>query len=101
MEFFKMFVLVSPFISAGLASILTYVFSTKAKRKEYLYQNRVDSFKLIAAKIAELERYCSSKISFNQGNEFAPSYDEARNGLAYRTEIAHIADFNKIFLTYN
>lgn len=99
MDFFKLFVLAAPFISAGLASYLTYVSSTKAKRKEYLYQNRIEGFKEIATNIAELKRYCLGNIALNQGNEFAPFYDETGSGLMYRTAIAHAADFNQIFLT--
>ncbi|WP_303312187.1 hypothetical protein [Hymenobacter sp. BT730] len=99
MDFFKIFLTIAPFISAGLASFLTYSFGTKAKRKEYLYQNRVESFRQIAIKVSELKKYCFGKIALIQGNEFSPFFDLEGSGLMHRSAIADTVDFNQIFLT--
>lgn len=99
MDFFKIFVVIAPFISAGLASFLTYVFGTRAKRKEYLYQNRIESFKQIAIKISELKKYCLSKVACYEGNEFSPFYDLEGSGLMHRSSISDTVEFNQIFLT--
>ncbi len=99
MDYFQAASLLSPFVAAALTSLLSYNFATKTKRKEYLYQNRVEAFKLIAAKVAAFKIYCEGRIAILRGNEFSPYYDEAGSGLSFRSEIARESELNQIFLT--
>ncbi|WP_139255090.1 hypothetical protein [Hymenobacter psychrophilus] len=99
MDFFSSFVIISPFISAALASSLTYIFGTRAKRKELLYQNRIESFKQIAIRVSELKKYCIGQLAVYQGNEFSPFYELEGSGLTHRGAIANITEYNQIFLT--
>lgn len=99
MNYFQIASIVSPFIAAILASLLSYSFTTKTKRKEFLYQNRVDSFKSIAAKITSFKKYCLGRIASLKGNEFSPYYDEEGSGLTFRREISTDSELNQLFLT--
>ena len=99
MNYFQIASILSPFIAAILASLLSYSFTTRTKRKEFLYQNRLEAFKLIAAKITSFKKYCIGKIALHSGHEFSPYYDEEGSGLTFRTEIANEAELNQLFLT--
>jgi hypothetical protein len=98
-DFYQLAAVISPFISASLAGALTYFYSTKTKRKEYLYQNRIEAFKQIFAKISALKKYCAGKIASYGGHEFSPFWAEGPGGLHHRTEIAEAALMNQIFLS--
>ena len=99
MNYFQIASILSPFIAAILVSLLSYSFTTRTKRKEFLYQNRLEAFKLIAAKITSFKKYCIGKIALHSGHEFSPYYDEEGSGLTFRTEIANEAELNQLFLT--
>ncbi|MDJ1472856.1 hypothetical protein [Xanthocytophaga flava] len=96
---FKIFLFISPFISAFLASYLTYRFGIRSKKIDYLYQSRIPAYKEISTKLVEAKRYCLGKISEHSSNEFSPYYDLAGSGLQFRIDIAHVVDANEMFLT--
>jgi hypothetical protein len=99
MDTFKFFVIISPFISAGLASFLTYFFGTRTKRKELLYQNRIESFKQIAVRISDLKKYCIGQLAIFRESEFSPFYELEGSGLIHREKIADVVEYNQLFLT--
>ncbi len=96
---FKVLAFISPLVSALLASFLTYQFGIRAKKKDYLYQNRIPTYKEVFAKLFRLKKYCLGKISQNQGNEFSPYFETEGSALEIRTDIANVIDENEMFLT--
>ncbi|RKS03196.1 hypothetical protein [Flavobacterium sp. 102] len=98
-DFFKVLAVVSPFISAFLAGLLTYYFTLKTKKFDILYQNKIPAFKEIALKLIELKKFCLGRSAYYQGNEFSPYWEENLGALEHRTAVAEIFEINSIFLS--
>ena len=92
---FKVLAVVSPFISGGV----TYLLTQRAKKSEYLYQNRIPAFKEVLPVLIKIKKYAMGKIALNRGAEFSPYFDEEGSALMLRTELANISDANEVFLT--
>lgn len=92
---FKILAIVSPFISGAI----TYILTQRAKKSEYLYQNRIPAFKEVLPILIKIKKYAIGKIALSRGAEFSPYYDEDGSSLMLRTELANIGDNNEVFLT--
>ena len=56
MDYYKILAIVSPFISAFLAGVLSYYFTIKSKRFDILYQHKLPVFKEMSAKLIEFRK---------------------------------------------
>jgi hypothetical protein len=99
LEFYKVLSIASPFISALLASLLTYYFTLKTKRFDILYENKIPAFKEISIKLIEFKKFCNGRVAYFIGNEYSPYYEANAGTLHHRTEIAQVSEFNSIFLS--
>lgn len=98
-DFYKILSILSPFVSASLAGILTYYFTLKTKKFDILYQNKIPAFKEIAATLVDFKKFCWGRTAYFQGNEFSPYYEDSVGTLEHRTKIAETSEFNSIFLS--
>jgi hypothetical protein len=98
-DFYKFLAVISPFVSAFLAGLLTYYFTLKTKKFDILYQNKIPAFKEITSELIKLKKFCVGRVAYFQGNEFSPYWEENLGALAYRTSITEIFENNSIFLS--
>ena len=98
-DLFKILAIISPFVSAFLAGLLTYYFTLKTKKFDILYQNKIPAFKEITLKLIELKKFCLGRIAYFQGNEVSPYWEENLGALEHRTSITEIFEINSIFLS--
>jgi hypothetical protein len=99
MDYYKLLSIVSPFVSAFLASLFTYFFTLRTKRFDILYQNKIPAFKEITSKLIDLKKFCIGRVAYFSGNEYSPYYEENVGALHHRTEIANITDLNSVFFS--
>lgn len=98
-DFYKILSILSPFVSAFLAGLLTYYFTLKTKKFDILYQNKIPAFKETVSKLVDLKKFCLGRIAYFQGNEFSPYFQDTAGALHHRTEISNIYELNAIFLS--
>ena len=89
----------SPFVSAVLTAFLTFQFTSKSKRLDILYQNKVPAFKEVAANIISFKNFCEGRVAFFQANEFHPFYTDSLGTLEHRTKIALSLESNIVFVS--
>jgi hypothetical protein len=94
----------SPFLAALIASVITYFFTTRAKKQEVLILQRLQAFKAVQKQLALFKAYYFAKLSEIQGNEFAPMVkdlpDDARKPpLLQRQSLESVLSDNAIFLS--
>jgi len=91
--------IISPFVSAALTAFLTFQFTSKSKRLDILYQNKVPAFKEIAANIISFKNFCEGRVAYFQANEFHPFYTDSLGTLEHRTKIASSLEANVVFVS--
>ena len=91
--------IISPFVSAALTAFLTFQFTSKSKRLDILYQNKVPAFKEIAANIISFKNFCEGRVAYYQANEFHPFYTDSVGTLEHRTKIALSLEANVVFVS--
>ena len=91
--------IVSPFVSATLTAFITYRFTVQSKRFDILYANKMPAFKEVTSEIVAFKNFCTGRVAYFQGNEYAAFYEEGLGALRHRTEIAKILESNSIFLS--
>jgi hypothetical protein len=91
--------IISPFVSAALTAFLAFKFTSKSKRIDILYQNKVPAFKEIAANIISFKNFCEGRVAYFQANEFHPFYTDSLGTLGHRTKIALSFEENVVFVT--
>lgn len=99
MLFFKIAALLSPLISALLAGWITYNIAIKAKKMDFLYQNKIAAFKEISGKLIGFKKFCLGRNAFYLGNEFSPYYERNVGAMSHRMEIGNVFDQNSIFFS--
>lgn len=98
-DFYKILAIISPFLSAILASYATYYYTLKTKRFDILYQNKIPAFKEIVTRLIELKKFCIGRLAHYEGNEYSPYYEESTGVLEHRTLLADSYELNSIFLS--
>lgn len=98
-DFYKILSILSPFVSASLAGILTYYFTLKAKKFDILYQNKIPAFKEIAGTLVDFKKFCWGRTAYFHRNEFSPYYEENVGTLEHRIKISDSSEYNSIFLS--
>jgi len=99
MDFYKLLAIISPFLSAGLTSFITYMVTMKGKRFDLLHQSKIPAFKELSASLIAYKNYCLGQVAIYQGNEFSPYDGDGGGTLHHRTEIARVASFNAIYFS--
>ncbi|NTE03159.1 hypothetical protein G6M26_41675 [Agrobacterium tumefaciens] len=100
MDIYKLLAITSPFISAGLAGLITYSFSIKGKRFDLLYQSKIPAFKALSVALINYKNYCLGRTAFYEGNEFSPYFEEGGGTLDHRSEIAKVVSLNNIYFSH-
>lgn len=96
--------LLSPFIAAFVASLITYLFTVRAKKHEALITQKLQAFKAIQKQLSLFKDYYFARLGEIQGNEFAPMVkdlpEEARKSpLIQRQALSTVLADNSIFLS--
>lgn len=99
MSSIQILAIVSPFVSAMLTAFLTFKFTSKSKRLDILYQNKVPAFKEIAANIISFKNFCEGRVAYYQANEFHPFYTDSVGTLKNRIKIATSLETNAVFVS--
>lgn len=97
---------ISPFIAAMVASGITYFFTIRAKKHEFLTAQRIIAFKAIQRQLVSFKRYYNAFIGEHEGNEFAPrpdnlSPEDLKSPLEQRELLDIVLADNLIFLSTN
>ena len=100
----EIYTYLSPFIAAFIASLITYLFTVRAKKHEILMTHKLEAFKAIQKLLSLFKSYYFAKLSEIQGNEFAPMVvdlpDEAQKSpLLQRQALNLVLSGNSIFLS--
>jgi hypothetical protein len=92
--------ILSPFVSAALTAFLTFQFTSKSKRLDILYENKVPAFKEIASNIISFKNFCEGRVAYYKANDFHPFYTDSTGGtLEHRTKIALSLEANVVFVS--
>jgi len=92
----------SPFLAAGLASVLTYVTVGRQKRMDVLTIERLGAFKAVQSALVGLKHYCESAAGELDGGDFSrrvedlPS-DVPRSALTQSDALRSVIDGSQIF----
>ncbi|WP_139218421.1 hypothetical protein [Pedobacter antarcticus] len=97
MDIFKLLAIISPFVSAALGGLITYIFTIRGKRYDLLYQSKIPAFKELSLELTAFRNYCLGKVASDEGNEFSPYLEEGKGTLTHRTDIALSIAHNGIF----
>ena len=63
---------VSPFLEAALASYLTYLFTTRTRRQEFVSGQTLDAFKAIHRVLIDIRKGCQLRLAEHRQGEFEP-----------------------------
>ena len=64
--------IVSPFLAAALASYLTYLFTTRTRRQEFVSGQTLDAFKAIHRVLIDIRKGCQLRLAEHRQGEFEP-----------------------------
>lgn len=99
LDFFKIASIVSPFISAFLAGLITFRYTIKQKKFDLLYANKIPAFKEVVSTLINFKKFCLGRIAYFEGNEFSPYYEENLGALSHRILISETLDANTVFVS--
>lgn len=91
--------IISPFVSATLTAYLTYKLTSKSKKVDIVYQNKIPAFKAIASSIISFKNFCEGRVAYFYGSEFHPFYTDSLGTLEHRTKIALSLEENAVFIS--
>jgi len=100
----KILNIVSPFLAAGLASWLTYVYGFRKQKSEVFLLKRLDALKEVHDSVLLAKRYCDTHLAEIHGNENAPWPESLKgylSGLSLLEQTANLYDANRMFLLSN
>lgn len=99
MDFFKALAIISPFISAAIAGVISYLVMISGKRYDFMYQSKIPAFKDLSLSLINYKNYCLGKVANYEGNEFSPYFELEGSTLQHRTVIAQVASLNTIYFS--
>lgn len=95
----QLIAIASPFVSATLTAFLTHKLTSKSKKVDIIYQNKIPAFKAIASELISFKGFCEGRVAYFIGSEFHPFYTEFLNTLECRTKIALSFQENAVFIS--
>lgn len=94
----------SPFLAAGLASLLTYLFVSRQRRMDVLTTERLGAFKSVQEALVALKHYCQAMLGELEGGDFSRRLEDlradvARSALTQGDALQEVVDRGQIFFS--
>jgi hypothetical protein len=94
----------SPFLAAGLASVLTYVTVGRQKRMDVLTTERLGAFKAVQSALVGLKHYCEGAAGELEGGDFSRRVEDLpsaipRSALTQGEALRGVIDGSQIFFS--